>query len=104
MGRKLEIRQDLQRHGPGAFSVIVSVTEGEVELSKEFTYYKTNKIFPLYKSLIATLRNYRDVDVMLHTDFPRLSREIKNIEKAERPLSIMLLELLTDNNINIEVK
>jgi len=103
MTRKtIEIEQEVERHDPGHFSVIVTVTDGIVHTSREFSYFKTNRTYPVYKSLIATLRNYRDVDVVLKTGNRYITNEINTINESEGTLAKMLTELLFENNITIK--
>lgn len=100
--KKIEIEQELERHAPGNFSVIVTVTDAEVVLSKEYTYYRSNKIYPIFKSLIATLRDYENVDVVLKATDRYMATEINSIHEAKGTLATMLAELLTQNNIKIK--
>lgn len=100
--KEIKISQDLQRHAPGHFSVVVTVVEDEFELSKEYTYYKTNKAYPIYKSLIATLRDYQDVDVTLIMANRYIAAEINSVHESEGALGKMLSEILTKNNLTIK--
>ena len=103
--RKLiEIEQDLQRHDPGHFSVVVTVIAEGVTLSKEYSYFRTNKAYPIFKSLIATLRNYEDVDVKLKTATSFIVSEINSVYDSKGTLAVMLAELLTKNNITIKAE
>jgi hypothetical protein len=56
MTRTIEVEQELHRHAPGHFSLIVTVTDDHLVTSREFTYFKTNRTYPAFKGLIATLR------------------------------------------------
>lgn len=47
MRKMIEVTQDLQRHAPGNFSVVVTTIEDSVELSKEYTYHMANKVSAL---------------------------------------------------------
>ena len=100
--KEIKISQDLQRHAPGHFSVVVTVVEDEIELSREHTYFKTNKAYPIYKSLIATLRDYQDVDVTLTVANSYIAAEINSVRDAEGALGKMLLEVLEKNNLTIK--
>ena len=98
----IEIEQEIERHERGQFSVLMTVTDSEVILSKEFMYYKTNQAYPIYKSLISILREYSNVNVILMTKNIYVLQEINNIHGATGTLAKMLAELLTENNLTIK--
>lgn len=103
MERKtIEIEQEVERHGQGDFSVLVTVTDEGVHLAKEYSYFQCNKIYPAYKSLIATLRNYKDVDVIFTTNIMYLATEINVIHDVKNTLAKILSEVLLQNNITIK--
>lgn len=99
--RTIEVEQELHRHAPGHFSLIVTVTDDQIVTSREFTYFKTNRTYPAFKGLIATLRNYKDVDVLFKTEDDYLKTEINVIRESKGTLAKMLVELLDEKNITI---
>lgn len=103
MTRKtIEIEQKLERKAPGHFHVTIKVIDNGEVLTKEYTYYRTNRAFPSYKSLISVLRKFEEVDVVLRTDYGRMISEINEAEDERAPLAKMLIELLIENNITIK--
>ena len=102
--RTIDITQELHRHDPGHFSVIVTVIDEGVTLSKEYSYFLSNKAYPIFKSLIATLRDYENVDVKLKTATRFIASEINSVHDSKGTLASMLAELLTKNNISIKAE
>lgn len=100
--KTIEIEQEVERHGQGDFSVLVTVTDEGVHLAKEYSYFKCNTIYPAYKSLIATLRNYKDVDVLFTSNITYLVMEINVIHEVKNTLAKILSDVLMQNNITIK--
>jgi len=100
----IEIQQDVERFEQGQYNVLMTVTDEDVILSKEYSYFRSNGIYPCYKSLVATLRNYENVHVNFNTTNRYFSTEINNISQVKSTLGTMLSEVLDKNNITITSK
>lgn len=96
------IEQKLNRVAPGNFIVTMTVTDNDEVWSKEYTYFRTNKAFPSYKSLISVLREFEEVDVEFKTDNRYMVSEINGESDSRGNLAEMLSELLFENNITIK--
>ena len=100
----IEIQQNVERFELGQFNVLMTVIDEDVVLSKEYSYFRSNGIFPCYKSLISTLRDYENVHVDFYTTNEYFSTEINHLDELKTTLAAMLSDVLGKNNITIIAK
>ena len=90
MENKISIKQELFNLGGRNYDVIMTVDRGDDTEVIEFNYEDSNGIFPLYNSLINTIRGIEDAHVELKTVNPDFISEITGSpNKNSRLLNIL---------------
>ena len=86
----INITQELTKTGNASYEVKMTVDKGDDVETIEFNYSDCNGIFPLYNSLINTIRGIEDCHVVLTTSDKRFAREVRGIpNKNARLLEIL---------------
>lgn len=94
----IDITQEMHKTGNANYEITMTVNGGDPEV---FSYENCNQIYPLYKSLMDTLRTYTNVNVNLKTDNIGFMKEISGVVNRHTTLFSMMQELKELNNISI---
>lgn len=100
MGNVINITQSITKIDAGIYDVEITVNSGD---SKIYEYSGTNGIYPLYNSLMRTLKEMNDAKINLNTNSAKFAREIAGTPNR----NTRMLEILNDTkalkNLTIDV-
>lgn len=86
----INITQTITHLGGKKWQVKMVIESNDNSYETEFNYSDTNGIFPLYNSLINTIRQYEDVHINLTTNNAVFAQEVNgSAGKNSRLLSIL---------------
>lgn len=97
----VSITQNLKGTGDGSYQVKMEVNHGEKIEVIEFNYSDTNGIFPLYNSLINTIRGIEDKHIELETCNPVFASEVNGSPNKNYRLLEILKETQSIQNVSI---
>src|SRR5690625_4400774 len=97
----INITQELTKTGNASYEVRMTVNDAEE--SEIFTFDNTNGVYPLYKSLIEIIKEYKDVTVNLTTSDSRFGKEIQGVPNRNTTLLDILKDVQERNEIEIIV-
>ena len=102
MENTISIKQELFNQGGRNYDVIMTVDRGDDTEVIEFNYEDTNAIFPLYNSLINTIRGIEDAHVELETVNPDFIEEIKGSPNRNSRLLNILIDVKQSQGVTID--
>ena len=95
----VNIVQTIEELGDSSYRVTLDIS-GEVT-SEDF--YKTNQVFPVYRSLIEALTDIEDAEVEVITNSDRLATEYNEIENRNATLLKQLKNIVSRNGIILTI-
>lgn len=96
---ELTIKQTFIQLDETTFEVVI---EREDKPPEVFSYTQSNKIYPIYNSLTATLRRLKNVKVQVLTNNPAIAEEY-NAERENNFTSLLTTLKLTVERRNIDL-
>lgn len=97
----ITIIQELEKIDARAYQVKMTVERAEDVEVIEFEYNDTNGIFPLYNSLINTIRGIEDAHIELETCNPVFAREVNGSPNRHARLLEILIETKNVQGVTI---